>query len=126
MAFFSDYDGKQRGLRLWEVGSGKLACAQPVHGIDRVGATFTPDGRRLIVVEDRRLVEYEINGLDVQPRLAHATAPIRAIALNHDGSTLASLIRRPTAANQERVEATLWKLPVGTRWADRSGSDAPR
>ena len=126
MAFFSDYAGRYRGLKLWEVGSGKLACAQPVHGIERVGATFTPDGRRLLVVEDRKLVEYEVNGLDIQPRLAHALAPIRAIALSPDGATLASLVRRPTAANQERVGATLWKLPGGARWAERSGPDGPK
>ena len=125
MAFHDDFHGRDRGVKVWEVGPGRLASALQVSGSERIGAAFSPDGRGLYMVEDRKLVDHKIVGLDVRGWLAQTIAPIRAIALQSDGSTLAALARTAAGPDLETIEASLWDVPAGTPRARRLGPVEP-
>ena len=110
MASFSDYSGRLRGLKLWEVGSGRLACTSRSTGSIGSARRSRPTAAASWWSRTASSCEYEVNGLDVQPRLAHAARPDPRDRPGPDGSTLAtpgpdSGRRRPGAGGGDPLEA---------------------
>ena len=81
-------DDRDRMVKIWEVGSGRLLTKFPASGSGFLDTAFTPNGRFLALTTATGARLYELGGILVQTTMAHQAFPISAMALDGLGRNM--------------------------------------
>ena len=96
---------RDRHVRVWDVASGRVLAQIPVGG-DGIGcAAFSPSGNRLAVIDQYRVMMYEIRSDDVMHASAAGLDRIHDIAWPPGDRRLAWVAAR---ADRSQAEAVVW------------------
>ena len=96
-------------VKIWEVASGRPIISLNLDGLGRLYATFSPDGKTLVVTTAEKTIVYELAGSVAHVAKGHDPKVIRAFALStrdSTGSDLACVTDEWT--DMRHTEVTRW------------------